>query len=80
MIDWSSSSAGMVIDPANGSATGQGTDTFTGVTGFVGSALDDTLLWDGTTDFFSGGAGTDKVDASTSTTGQMIDLDDLDGW
>ena len=79
VIDWSSSSAGMVIDPANGSATGQGTDTFTDVTGFVGSALDDTLLWDGTTTLFVGGDGTDKVDASTSTTGQVIDLDVLDG-
>ena len=78
-IDWSSSSAGMVIDPANGSATGQGTDTFAGVTQFIGSALDDTLLWDGTTTLFVGGDGTDKVDASTSTTGQVIDLDVLDG-
>jgi Ca2+-binding RTX toxin-like protein len=78
-IDWSSSSAGMVIDPANGTATGQGTDTFDGPDGFVGSPSDDTLLWDGSTVFFSGGDGTDKVDASATTGGESIDLDALDG-
>jgi len=79
LLDWSSSSAAMTIDPANETATGQGTDTFTGITQFVGSAFDDVLLWDGTTTFFSGGAGVDLVDASLLTTGQTIDLDTLDG-
>jgi Ca2+-binding RTX toxin-like protein len=78
-IDWSSSSAAMLIDPANGTATGQGTDTFDGPTGFVGSDFNDTLIWDGTTTFFSGGAGTDLVDASATTAGVAIDLDTLDG-
>jgi Ca2+-binding RTX toxin-like protein len=78
-IDWSSSSAGMLIDPANGTATGQGTDTFTGVVEFIGSDFDDTLIWDGTTTFFSGGDGVDKVDASATTGGENIDLDQLDG-
>jgi hypothetical protein len=77
-LDWSSSSAAMVIDPANGTATGQGTDTFTGVVMYIGSAFDDVLLWDGTTLFFSGGDGTDTVDASAQTSA-VIDLDALDG-
>ncbi|HXF74177.1 MAG TPA: calcium-binding protein [Actinomycetota bacterium] len=79
VLDWSTSSAAMTIDPANGTATGQGTDTFTGITSFIGSAFDDVLLWDGTTTFFSGGDGTDTVDASATTTSNVIDLDTLDG-
>lgn len=79
VIDWSSSSAAMTIDPANGTATGQGTDTFADVFAYVGSAFDDVLIWDGTTTFFSGGDGTDTVDASATTTSNVIDLDTLDG-
>jgi Ca2+-binding RTX toxin-like protein len=79
-IDWSSSSAGMTIDPANGSASGQGTDTFTGPTNFIGSPADDSLIWDGTTTGFCGGDGTDKVDATAETTGQAINLDTLDNF
>ncbi len=77
-IDWSSSTAAMTIDPANGTATGQGTDTFAGPTSFIGSAFDDVLIWDGTTTVFSGGDGTDTVDASADTAGVVIDLDALD--
>jgi len=81
ILDWSTSSAGMVIDPALGTATGQGTDTFSDVCGYVGSAQDDTLVWDAgsCTFFFSGGDGVDKVDASATTGGESIDLDLLDG-
>ena len=82
-IDWSSSSAGMIIDVPNLSATGQGTDEWTGITNFVGSDFDDTMLVDddapGTgVDTFSGGKGTDTVDGSASTGGIVIDLDSLD--
>jgi Ca2+-binding RTX toxin-like protein len=81
-LDYSSSSAGMTIDPSvtPGTAVGQGSDTFTGPTAFVGSPSDDTLIWDTTVDGFCGGDGTDKVDATAETTGQNIDLDDLDDW
>ena len=81
LLDWSSSAAGMVIDPGLGTATGQGTDTFTDVCGFNGSALDDTLIWDAgsCTSRFVGGDGTDSVDASATTGGESIDLDALDG-
>ncbi len=78
VIDWSSSSAAMSIDPANGTATGQGTDTYTDVFNFVGSAFDDVLLWDGTTDGFVGGDGVDTVDATAAVTGQVINLETLD--
>ncbi|MGH9026399.1 MAG: hypothetical protein ACRDWD_09850 [Acidimicrobiia bacterium] len=78
-IDWSSSSAAMVIDPANETATGQGTDDIDSITRFVGSPFDDVLLWDGSTVFFSGGDGVDTVDATLQTTGQVINLDLLDG-
>jgi RTX calcium-binding nonapeptide repeat (4 copies) len=82
-IDWSSSSAGMVIDIDNETATGQGTDEWTGVTRFVGSAFDDTMLVTtgapgaGVAEFF-GGDGVDTVDGSAGTTGQTINLDILD--
>jgi hypothetical protein len=82
-IDWSSSSAGMVIDIPNATATGQGTDEWTGVTRFVGSAFDDTMLVTGsapgaTVAEFFGGAGVDTVDGSAATAGLFINLDILD--
>jgi Ca2+-binding RTX toxin-like protein len=79
VLDYSTSSAGVTIDPANETVVGQGNDTFTDVFGFVGSPSDDTLLWDGTTWLFVGGDGTDVVDATASTSGEFIDLDVLDG-
>jgi Ca2+-binding RTX toxin-like protein len=78
LLDYTSSSAGVTIDPDAGTVTGQGTDDFTGILHFMGSPLDDILIWDSSVDGFAGGDGTDTVDASTSTTGQSIDLDDLD--
>jgi Ca2+-binding RTX toxin-like protein len=79
-LDYSSSSAGMVIDPGLGTATGQGADTFADVEGFIGSAFDDTLIWPtGGVTLFAGGDGVDTVDATARTTGQVIDLDTLDG-
>jgi hypothetical protein len=78
-LDYSSSSAAMTIDPFNGTAVGQGDDTFTVCVNYVGSAFDDTLIWDGTTVSFVGGDGTDVVDASAQVTPQAIDLDTLDG-
>jgi Ca2+-binding RTX toxin-like protein len=82
-IDWSSSSAGMIIDLPNGTATGQGMDGFTGVANFVGSPFDDTMITDGDAPgpavlTFSGGAGVDTVDGSAETTPTFIDLDALD--
>jgi hypothetical protein len=79
-IDWSSSTAGMTIDPALGTAVGQGSDTFTGPANFIGSPFDDVLIWDvaATTNSFVGGDGKDLVDASAKTTGQTLDLDTLD--
>ncbi|MGZ8661955.1 MAG: hypothetical protein ACXWYI_07760 [Actinomycetota bacterium] len=79
VLDYSTSSAGVVIDPALGTATGQGSDTFATVEAFVGSAFDDTLLWPaGGVLGFEGGDGVDTVDASARTTAQAINLDLLD--
>jgi Ca2+-binding RTX toxin-like protein len=81
-LDWSSSSAAMTIDPILGTATGQGDDTFTGCDSYVGSAFDDTLIFDDDAAAvlsFVGGDGTDVVDASAAVTPQLIDLDVLDG-
>lgn len=73
-LDYSSSSAAMTIDPAAGTAVGQGSDTFASIEAFVGSDFDDVLIWDGSTTQFSGGAGVDTVDASAETSGQEINL------
>jgi len=78
VLDYTSSSAAMTIDPFNGTAVGQGSDIFANVNNFVGSPFDDTLVWDDSVDGFRGGDGVDTVDASAETTGQVIDLDDLD--
>jgi hypothetical protein len=82
-IDWSSSSALMLINPTStcgGTATGQGTDMWTGVNMFVGSAFDDVLTWNNTcpTTGFSGGDGVDTVDATAQTASLNINLDNLD--
>jgi Ca2+-binding RTX toxin-like protein len=77
-LDYSSSSAGMTIDQALETATGQGSDTFDSIFNFFGSAFDDVLIWDGDTDGFAGGDGIDTVDASATTGGESIDLDLLD--
>jgi hypothetical protein len=77
-LDYSSSSAGMTIDQAAGTAVGQGSDTFVDIFQFFGSAFDDVLIWDGTTTGFAGGDGVDTVDASARTTAQAINLDLLD--
>jgi Ca2+-binding RTX toxin-like protein len=82
-LDWSSSSAGMLIDVPNLTATGQGTDMWTGIVRFVGSAFDDTLLSNtgapgpDVAEFF-GGTGVDTVDGSGSTGPVFINLDILD--
>jgi Ca2+-binding RTX toxin-like protein len=82
-IDWSGSSAGMTIDIPNASATGQGTDTWTGIVRFIGSTFDDTMLvtngapGPGVSEFF-GGTGVDTVDGSAGTVAQFINLDILD--
>jgi Ca2+-binding RTX toxin-like protein len=74
-LDYSTSSAGVTIDPAGGTASGQGDDTFANIAMFVGSDFDDTLLFDGTTVVdFDGGGGIDTIDASADTGGVTIDL------
>jgi Ca2+-binding RTX toxin-like protein len=82
-LDYTTSTAPMVIDFPNGTATGQGVDTFDGVDQFVGSPLDDTMVVDddapgGGLFTFSGGAGVDTVDASGARAGVEIDLDSLE--
>jgi hemolysin type calcium-binding protein len=82
-IDWSTSSAGMVIDLPTLTATGQGTDTWDGPENFVGSNFDDTMNTDGdapggAVNSFSGLEGTDTVDGSAETSGVFISLDALD--
>ena len=78
-LDWSTSSVGMTIDLVGGTAEGDGVDVFRGFDAFVGSSFDDVLLTE--TDApgpsvagFSGGDGTDAVDASAADAGVVLDL------
>ncbi len=78
-LDWSTSSVGMRIDLLDGTAEGDGVDVFRGFDAFVGSPFDDVLLTG--TDApgpsvagFSGGDGTDAVDASEADAGVVLDL------
>jgi Ca2+-binding RTX toxin-like protein len=69
-----------VFDLITSTATGNGTDTFSDVEGFIGTAADDTVIWDGTVpllDFFGGGGAHDLVDASAALIGVAIDLSSL---
>jgi Ca2+-binding RTX toxin-like protein len=77
-LDYSTSSAGMVIDAGLETATGQGSDTFDSIENFLGSPFDDSLIWDASVAGFAGGDGVDTVDASAETTVQTINLDTLD--
>jgi Ca2+-binding RTX toxin-like protein len=74
LLDYSTSSAGVTIDPDAGTVSGQGDDTVANVEAFLGSPLDDTLIWPTTPVAFSGGDGVDLVDASAQTSGVTIDL------
>jgi Ca2+-binding RTX toxin-like protein len=82
-LDLSSSTAGVVIDVPNSTATGQGTDTWEALENFIGSDFDDTLLTDGdapgpNVNSFSGLGGIDTVDGSAETDPISINLDNLD--
>jgi Ca2+-binding RTX toxin-like protein len=76
-LDLSDAAGPAVFDMITGTATGNGTDTFADVEGFVGTDAGDSVLLDdlsGTPVDFIGGAGVDTVDASASALGVVIDL------
>jgi Ca2+-binding RTX toxin-like protein len=84
-LSFETSTAGVVIDIPNETATGQGTDTWTALANFIGSEFDDTMLVDddadgfgGSPNSFSGLGGVDTVDGSQATDGISIDIDVLD--
>ena len=83
-IDFSGSAAAVTITPnssCGGTATGDGSDTWTGIDSFYGSDFDDTLIWNRTcpSSYFAGGDGVDTVDASAQTLSTSINLETLDG-
>lgn len=81
-LDLSDAAGPALFDLVAGTATGNGTDTFSLVEGFIGTAADDVLSGDSTTvlacplggfDFF-GGDGIDLIDGSTATGAICLDL------
>src|SRR5581483_4732151 len=86
-LDLSDAAGPAVFDTINGTATGDGNDTFANMEGFVGTNGDDTLIGDENTlqtggpicggpltlDFI-GGAGVDTVDGTAGVLGECVDL------
>lgn len=76
-LDYSNSSAGMSVDVAAGTATGQGADEFSNITDFVGSDFDDTFIDDqAVSNSYTGGDGNDTFDQGAD---DGTDSDFLDG-
>jgi Ca2+-binding RTX toxin-like protein len=79
-LDLSDAAGPAVFDLITSTATGNGTDAFSDVEGFIGTGANDTVLWDGTVpllDFFGGGGPHDIVDASSALVPVAIDLSSL---
>jgi Ca2+-binding RTX toxin-like protein len=64
--------AGVQVDLTAGSATGEGTDTLTGIEGLEGSRFDDTLTGDEGQNWFYSSDGNDSVDGGGSAYDKMV--------
>jgi Ca2+-binding RTX toxin-like protein len=77
-LDFAGAGQGVVVDLSKGTATGDGTDTFSGFEGLVGSGFDDRLKGSKGVDVISGGAGDDNLrglgGADTLTGGEGRDI------
>jgi Ca2+-binding RTX toxin-like protein len=60
-VDLTSASAGVVVDLAAGTATGNGVDTLSGIGSVDGSAFDDTITGDQRRNTLNGAAGDDTI-------------------
>jgi len=59
---FATAASGVTVDLTAGTATGDGSDTLTGIENVTGSAQGDTLTGDGNANTLSGGAGDDTLD------------------
>lgn len=77
-LDLSDAAGPAVFDLITGTATGNGTDTFSDIEGFVGTAADDIVIFDDLgfpVDFdFFGLGGIDTVDGQATALGFTVDL------
>ena len=64
MASFEGSAVGVTVDLLLGTATGEGTDTLTGIQGVIGSPFNDDLTGDIGSNAFEGGGGNDTVDGS----------------
>jgi Ca2+-binding RTX toxin-like protein len=80
-VDFFSSASAVIVDLTAGTATGEGTDTLTGIGQVFGSQHDDTITGDANPNTLLGGAGNDTVSgaAGDDTLNGMDGTDTLDG-
>jgi Ca2+-binding RTX toxin-like protein len=71
-VDFASSAAGVAVDLAAGTATGEGSDTLTGIVSVVGSSANDQIFGDTARNTLTGGAGDDAISGREGN-------DELDG-
>jgi len=74
-VNYSGAEGGMTVDLTTGTASGEGTDTLTGIEGVTGSSHADTISFDnpvaGATYTVDGGSGTDTIDLSGFDAGDV---------
>ncbi|XWN31390.1 MAG: type I secretion C-terminal target domain-containing protein [Devosia sp.] len=71
---YSTATAGVTVNLVAGTATGEGSDTLSGIENVTGSDYDDTFFGDGEDNTFIGGTGTDTVDYSLASAGVDVNL------
>lgn len=76
LLDISEATTDTTVDLPNGTANGNGNDTFTDIEAVATGSGNDTVLWDGLTPLvnFIADGGIDTVDASQATVGVAINL------
>jgi Ca2+-binding RTX toxin-like protein len=77
-VDYSGSAAAVNVNLTSGLATGEGTDTLSGIDDIIGSAQGDTLTGDADAfgNYITPGAGDDKVDGVSTADEDTIDYSD----
>jgi Ca2+-binding RTX toxin-like protein len=74
VVAYSTSSRGVTVNLLDGTATGQGQDTFVNIGGVIGSSFDDIITGDADSNLILGLEGSDAIDAGVGD--DLVDGDD----